>query len=138
MDDNDKAVFCISFYTSILSLKCIKTHLNALRSPSDLEAGCSFSSFTHPFTCDQKTKTQTAIQQSIVNYTDYISQKCNSWQDQDCKGHWDFRKTQLLSTHNTAYTNCPFLCKTQKYIITLDIKYKKVTKRCTTMVIWTL
>jgi hypothetical protein len=62
-------VFCTSsFCTSILSTKSNLTHLNAFKSPSDRAAGCSFSNFTHPFTCDHKTKEwNNCIQPTTVN-----------------------------------------------------------------------
>jgi hypothetical protein len=53
----NNSVFSLSsFCTSILSTKRHLTNLNAFKSPSDRAAGCSFSNFTQPFTCDHKTK----------------------------------------------------------------------------------
>lgn len=107
-----------------------ETHLNAFRSPSDLEAGCSFSSFTHPFTCHQKTKNwNSCIQQFIVNYRITFLKKFNSWQDQGNKRHWKFRGKSCYQ-HSTKpnQTGHSFA----KHRITLDIKYKSVTK----MIIW--
>jgi len=48
-----KLKWIISFCISNLWAASV-THLSAFRRPSDRAAGCSFSNFTHPFTCDHK------------------------------------------------------------------------------------